>query len=1068
MHALARPFLLLLTLVVAILIALFFQTRAINSVDHTHRLDQFLQLRELDAALDEQTLLIATGVQHQYDTQVNYRRQHDQLMNQLLNTDSAFNQGLNQHSAELLQSYYQDQQRKYALSEEIKHYAALIRNALLYMPTLVQELRDLDHPQRDEAARLMSQLFRYHLFPDQKRLTELNQATEQLQHIILDDHPALLSFANQASSNLRHLESLHKYRDEFNQIDTSHQLRALEQSYQKHYNQRSRHAEAFTLTLLLLSCLLMLLLGGMFRRLQQLNYRSEQARTRLQDAVNSLSEAFALFDKHGKLVLYNQRWLAFYPWLQRRNAEDWSTLQSINKAQGVTTSSPIAVPLDSTQNYLEHTPDGSWYQASNNPTAEGGIASVRTNITETQQAHLKLRQLGRALEQSPSAVMITDTQGIIEYINPKLSEMTGYTSDELLGQNNNILKSGKIPADIFTQMWQQLRDGNTWTGQLLNRKKDGTLFWDSTSISPLRTDEGEISHFIAVKEDITERLRAEEQLRMVAAVFETSNEAIMVADHQGTIKVVNAAFERITGYTTDEVKGQNPSLLSSGRHDRLFYDAMWNSLHSEGCWSGEIWNRRKDGSVYPEWLSISALHDDEGQITEFVSVFSDITSRKEAEAHIRHQAYYDALTQLPNRSLLLDRLEVAISTAERDQQTISVLFIDLDRFKYVNDTLGHEYGDELLVEAATRLAGCVRESDTVARFGGDEFVVLLHNIHSDRDAALVAEKIIRQLSEPFALAGRDIIIGASIGLAMYPGESDDPDTLLRNADLAMYRAKQTGRNRFQFFTSSLQEHANTLMEMEQDLRLALENGQLEIYYQPLVRAQSGRVTGVEALLRWHHPTLGMVSPDQFIPLAEDTGLIGPIGQWVLETACQQVSQWQQQGLKLYLSVNISGRQRDLGMDAPLLRRILMQAKLPAEQLVLEITEGMLLDNSDETIAWLQSFCDLGVHLAIDDFGTGYSALSYLKRFPIDTLKIDQGFVRDLTLDNEDALLVEAIISMARSLKLRLIAEGVETEEQRHVLFSLGCEFLQGYYFAKPMPATSLVTWMANYQPIRLG
>ncbi|WP_052063506.1 DAHL domain-containing protein [Nitrincola sp. A-D6] len=410
MQSLSRPFLLLLALTVAILILLFFQTRAINSVDHTQRLDQFLQLRELDAALDEQTLLIATGVQHQYDTQVNYRRQHDQLMSRMFNTDSSFNQGLNPQSIKLLESYYQDQQHKYALTEEIKHYAALIRNALLYMPTLVQELREQNHPQRDAAARLMSQLFRYHLFPEQNRLTELTQAIEPLSQIKADAHPSLLSFASQASSNLRHLKSLHQYRNEFNAVDTSRQLRALEKSYQDHYNQSSRHAEAFTLALLLLTCLLMILLGSMFRSLQQLNHRSEQARTRLQDAVNSLSEAFALFDKHGKLVLYNKRWIEFYPWLKQTNATDWSTLQSMNKSQGVTTSSPIAVPLDSTQNYLEHTQDGSWYQASNNPTAEGGIASVRTNITETQQTHLKLRQLGRALEQSPSAVMITDTQ----------------------------------------------------------------------------------------------------------------------------------------------------------------------------------------------------------------------------------------------------------------------------------------------------------------------------------------------------------------------------------------------------------------------------------------------------------------------------------------------------------------------------------------------------------------------------------------------------------------------------------------------------------------------------------
>jgi len=1066
MQALMRPFTVLLILTISVLIALFFQTRSIGLIEHTERLDHFLQLRELDAKLDEQTLLIATGVQNQYDTQVQLRQAIDALLAQLTNQEGRFYQGLDQKSSELLQQYTEAQAEKARITEEIKLYAALIRNALLFMPNLVQELRDDEHLQRDESARLMSQLFRYHLFPDPRVLTDLYISVDHFRNNLDDNHPALITFANQANQNLSHLNNLHQYRDAFNNIDTRSVLRSLEQSYQNHYNERSRHAEAFTLTLLLLSILLMLLLGGMFKRLQQLNERSEQARTRLQDAVNSLSEAFALFDKHGKLVLFNQRWQSFYPWLKELDSLDWSSQQELNNQHGVTTSVDISSTLDTTQNYLEQTPDGRWYQASNNPTAEGGIASVRTNITETQKTHLRLRQLGRALEQSPSAVMITDTEGVIEYINPKLSEMTGYQSDELLGQNNNILKSGEMPASLFIEMWNVLREGKTWTGQLLNRKKDGSLFWDSTSISPLRDDTGTISHFIAVKEDITERLNAEEQLRMVAAVFETSNEAIMIADHRGLIKVVNRAFERITGYTADEVKGKNPSMLSSGRHDLDFYESMWETLTTTGCWSGEIWNRRKNGSVYPEWLSISALHDDDGKPTEYVSVFSDITSRKEAEAHIRHQAYYDALTQLPNRNLLLDRLEVAIHTAERDQQIISVLFIDLDRFKYVNDTLGHEYGDELLVQVARRLTNCVRESDTVARFGGDEFVILLHNIQSERAATLIAEKIIRRLSEPFTLAGREIVIGASIGLALFPGESDDPDTLLRNADLAMYRAKQTGRNRFQFFTGSLQEQANTLMEMEQDLRLALDKGQLEIFYQPLVKANTGKVTGVEALLRWHHPTLGMVPPDKFIPLAEDTGLIGPIGQWVLETACRQVNLWRQQGLKLYLSVNISGRQRDLGLDASSLQSILEQSHFPADELVLEITEGMLLDNSDATIEWLQSFSDIGVHLAIDDFGTGYSALSYLKRFPIDMLKIDREFISEMTVNSDDSLLVEAIISMARSLKLRLIAEGVETDEQRKLLLSLGCEYLQGYFFCKPVPGKDFIDWLAAYKPIK--
>lgn len=1062
MQALVRPFSVLLIITVSILIALFLQTRSIGLIEHTDRLDHFLQLRELGARLDEQTLLIATGVQNQYDDQVQYRRALDSLLAELSDNQSDFHLGLDSVSAELLNQYRHAQAEKSVATEEIKLYAALIRNALLFMPSLVQELRDDEHAKRDESARLMSQLFRYHLFPDAGVLTDLYRSVEHFQNSLEDPHPALVTFAAQASQNLRHLNRLHHYRDTFNQINSSELLRELEKSYQTHYHHRSRHAEAFTLTLLLLSILLMLLLGGMFQRLQQLNARSEQARTRLQDAVNSLSEAFALFDRHGNLVLFNQRWKSFYPWLKNIESMNWSTQQKLNQTQGVTTSTEIASTLDTTQNYLEHTPDGRWYQASNNPTAEGGIASVRTNITETQQTHLRLRQLGRALEQSPTAVMITDTEGLIEYINPKLTEMTGYSSDELLGQNNNILKSGEMPASLFIEMWNVLREGKTWTGQLLNRKKDGSFFWDSTSISPLRNDGGEISHFIAIKEDITERLNAEEQLRMVAAVFETSNEAIMIADQNGLIKVVNRAFERITGYQADEVQGCNPNMLSSGRHDRVFYEHMWETLCSTGAWSGEIWNRRKDGSVYPEWLSISALHDDDGNITEFVSVFSDITNRKEAEAHIRHQAYYDALTQLPNRNLLLDRLEVAIHTAERDGQTLSVMFIDLDRFKYVNDTLGHEYGDELLVQVAKRLVKCVRESDTVARFGGDEFVILLHNIHSEREASLVAEKVIKRISEPFSLAGREIVIGASIGLSLFPGESDEPDTLLRNADLAMYRAKQTGRNRFQFFTGSLQEQANILMEMEQDLRVALEKGQLEIYYQPLIKAQSGKVTGVEALLRWHHPTIGMIPPDQFIPLAEDTGLIGPIGEWVLETACHQVSLWHQQGVKLYLSVNISGRQRGLGLNAALLNKILGQTQLPASQLVLEITEGMLLDNSDATIEWLQSFSDLGVHLAIDDFGTGYSALSYLKRFPINMLKIDREFISELTLNNEDALLVKAIISMARSLNLRLIAEGVETEAQRLLLHQLGCEYLQGYHFSKPLPAQSFINWLEDY------
>ncbi|WP_409523210.1 EAL domain-containing protein [Nitrincola sp. MINF-07-Sa-05] len=825
--------------------------------------------------------------------------------------------------------------------------------------------------------------------------------------------------------------------------------------------------EVISVTLLIITLLLLMLLGNLLRRLQKSKARSEQARLHLHDAVESLSEAFALFDRNGRLLLCNQRWLDDYPWLKDNDCVYWDEICKLNASHLLHTGCCASSDGKQQRNYLEQLADGRWLQASDNPTQEGGIACVRTDITRTQEAELALKKLGRAMEQSPVSVMITDTLGIIEYINPRFSEVTGYSTDEVIGQHANILKSGEMPESVYQHLWDSLQQGEEWHGQLLNRKKDGTLFWESSSISALRDHDGNTTHFIAVKEDITIKKEAEDQLRMIATVFETSTEAIMIADAEGRIKMVNNAFCRITGYTPEEVIGESPSLLSSGRHSESFYEEMWNAILVNGYWSGEIWNRRKDGNIYPEWLSISAINDASGMVKEFVAVFSDITQRKKDEAHIRHQAYYDALTQLPNRALLADRLEVAIVTADRDNQKIALLFVDLDRFKNVNDTLGHEFGDDLLLQVAERLISCVRESDTVARFGGDEFVILLHNISSDRDAALIAEKLIKAISDPFVLSGREIFIGASIGIALHPGDSETADALLRNADLAMYRAKQTGRNRFQFFTSALQETANTLMEMEQDLRIAMEQSQLEIYYQPLVMGSSGRITGVEALLRWHHPRLGMVSPETFIPLAEDTGLIGPIGLWVLETACSQLTHWNSEGHHLYLSVNISGRQRDLGLDATQLASILDKTGFKPDQLVLEITEGLLLDYSDDTIVWLQAFKDIGVHLAIDDFGTGYSSLSYLKRFPIDTLKIDREFVRDLTQDSEDALLVEAIISMAKSLKLRLIAEGVETEEQRQLLDELGCQFQQGYLFARPLPANALKEWLLTYKPERI-
>jgi diguanylate cyclase (GGDEF)-like protein/PAS domain S-box-containing protein len=534
----------------------------------------------------------------------------------------------------------------------------------------------------------------------------------------------------------------------------------------------------------------------------------------------------------------------------------------------------------------------------------------------------------------------------------------------------------------------------------------------------------------------------------------------MVTDADNMIKTVNPAFTRITGYSAEEVIGQSPSILSSGRHDEEFYEALWDSVLHKRYWSGEIWNRRKDGSVFPEWLSIAAIPDEDGIAKEYVAVFSDISKHKENEEQIRYQANYDALTGLPNRSLLSDRLVQAIGSAQREQWRLAILFVDLDQFKMVNDTFGHVMGDELLQLVAERINDCVRESDTVARFGGDEFIILLQDV-SDMDAvASIATKVIDRITKVFILYEREIYIGASVGITIFPDDAVNADSLLRNADMAMYQAKERGRNNYQFFTASMQQRTLERQQLELDLRLAVQRGELEIYYQPVVDAVSERVVSVEALLRWNHPHRGIIYPGVFIPLAEDSGMIGPIGEWVIKGACQQLSEWHNAGYSdLRMAVNLSSRQRELGLEAVYLSQVLQETGLVPEMLTMEITESLLLRDTEEAVTWLTSFKLLGVNLSVDDFGTGYSSLSYLKRFPVDILKIDRSFISGLPGDVDDVSLVKTIVAMANSLNLGLIAEGVETAEQAEFLVQIGCANLQGYYYSKPMSAKAITAWL---------
>ncbi|MFO8152064.1 putative bifunctional diguanylate cyclase/phosphodiesterase [Thioalkalivibrio sp.] len=550
-----------------------------------------------------------------------------------------------------------------------------------------------------------------------------------------------------------------------------------------------------------------------------------------------------------------------------------------------------------------------------------------------------------------------------------------------------------------------------------------------------------------------ERSKTEEALRLAALVYEKSSEAMMITDEKNRIVAINPAFVETTGYTQEEVVGKQPNLLQSGRHDRHFFESMWEELHVSGRWQGEIWNRRKNGEVFPEWLTINTIHDPQGRVHRRVALFSDITEKKKADELIWTQANYDALTHLPNRRLFVDRLEQSIRRASRDRERIALLYIDLDRFKEVNDTLGHTLGDELLVEASKRLGDCVRDSDTVARIGGDEFTVILNELKDVDSLCRIAKKLLEVLSDPYQLREEQAYLSASIGITVFPDDGTKADVLLKNADQAMFAAKQDGRNRFNHFTGAMQEAANRRMRLVRDLHRALARNQFQVYYQPVVDLATGRIEKAEALLRWEHPERGFISPADFIPVAEETGAIHQIGNYIFKEATLRAREWRKRyhpGFQI--SVNRSPVQffADGPTEDDWLEH-LQSIQMPGEAVVVEITEGVLLRAAVNINEKLLRLRDAGIQVAIDDFGTGYSSLAYLKRFDIDYLKIDRTFVSSLETDSSDRAVSEAIVVMAHKLGFKVIAEGVETEGQQRILTEIGCDYGQGYLFSPPIP-----------------
>jgi diguanylate cyclase (GGDEF)-like protein/PAS domain S-box-containing protein len=669
------------------------------------------------------------------------------------------------------------------------------------------------------------------------------------------------------------------------------------------------------------------------------------------------------------------------------------------------------------------------------------------------------------LEQAADVIEVIDLQNHLVYVNAAFERITGYCREEVLGKPpTDFLQAGRHDDSFYEEIWQTISSGRIWAGTCRSKRKDGSTYYQDVTLFPIYSSKGNITHYVAIKRDISDRhqtqVKLEKSLSLLQATLESTADGILVIDKTGQIQGFNQKFLEMWKISPDSAAQKSQTVLFNGMLAQLttatFLD-QFQTWAKQPEATDEDTLRLKDGRIFeqyshPQWLN--------GEISGRVLSFRDATARHSNEALIRYQASHDPLTGLPNRTLFDQRLSEALEQAQQNQSQLAVVFLDLDRFKNINDTLGHAAGDLLLQGVAVRLTESLRDSDIVARWAGDEFTLLLPQVHEIADATAIAQRILDSLREEFDLEGHLLRISSSIGIAFYPQDGEDAETLLKNADAALYRAKESGRNTYHLYTAAINTQVSEQLILENYLHRALERGEFAVHYQPRVNVVTGKITHMETVLRWQHPTLGLVPPEKFMPLAEETGLIMPIGEWLLQTACMQNTSWQDLGISpLRVTVNLSTQQFGQPRMLDVIQQVLEQTGLAPRYLELEITETTVGKQIERTQAILTKLHRLGVAIALDDFGTGYSSLSYLKKFPIQTLKIDSSFIRHLTTDLSDKAIVTAIIALGKVLNLNLVAEGVENEVQEYLLRSLGCEEMQGSLFSPPLPAEAATLFL---------